>query len=126
MRMLKVELKRIMKSRLTIILMIVGICLSALLAVAPVFFVSANVYDSNGNVQELNGISAIRYWRNIKESSDGDVTPEKLKEALTTYQELVNQYGNPDSESFPRDFASSREILLFVSVTIATLINTSP
>lgn len=103
MRMLKVELKRIIKSRQAVILMIAGICLSALLAIAPILFVSADVYDNNGNVQELNGISAIRYWRKITASSDGKVTPDKLKAALSTYQELVEKYGNPDSENFPKD-----------------------
>lgn len=103
MRMLKVELKRIIKSRQTIILMIAGICLSALLAVAPILFVSADVYDDNGNVQELNGISAIRYWREIKAPSDGEVTPDKLKAALATYQEFIEKYGSPESENFPRD-----------------------
>ena len=66
MRLLKVELKRIIKSRQAVILIIAGICLSALLAVIPVLFVSADVRDSNGSVQELNGLSAIRYWRDIK------------------------------------------------------------
>ena len=103
MRMLKVELKRILKSRTTIVLMIAGICLSALLAVTPILFVSADVYDDNGNVQELNGISAIRYWREITAPSDGEVTPDKLKAALATYQEFIEKYGNPESENFPRD-----------------------
>ncbi len=103
MRLLKVELKRIIKSRQTMILMIAGICLSTLLAVAPVLFVSADVYDNNGKVQELNGISAIRYWRAITASSDGEVTPDKLKTALATYQECIKKYGNPDGENFPRD-----------------------
>ena len=65
MRMLKVELKRIIKSRQTIILMIAGICLSALLAVAPILFVSADVYDDNGNVQ--GGSSRTRVDRNDDE-----------------------------------------------------------
>lgn len=103
MRMLKVELKRIIKSRQTMILMIAGICLSALLALAPVLFVSADVYDDNGKIQELNGISAIRYWREIKASSDGAVTPEKLKAALAIYREFIEKYGNPESKNFPRD-----------------------
>lgn len=103
MRMLKVELKRIIKARNTVILMIVGICLSALLAVAPVLFVSADVYDDNGKIQELNGVSAIRYWREIKAPSDGVVTPDKLKAALATYQVLVEKYGNPLGENFPKD-----------------------
>lgn len=103
MRLLKVELKRIIKSRQAVILIIAGICLSALLAVIPVLFVSADVRDSNGSVQELNGLSAIRYWRDIKAASDGEVTPEKLKAALSTYQEFVELYGNPESETFPAD-----------------------
>lgn len=103
MRLLKVELKRIIKSRRDVILMIAGICLSALLAVIPILFVSADVYDGNGTVQELNGISAIRYWREITASSDGEVTPDKLKAALATYQECIKKYGNPDGENFPRD-----------------------
>lgn len=103
MRMLKVELKRVIKARNTVILMIVGICLSALLAVAPVLFVSADVYDDNGKIQELNGVSAIRYWREIKAPSDGVVTPDKLKAALATYQVLVEKYGNPLGENFPKD-----------------------
>ena len=103
MRMLKVELKRIIKSRQTMILMIAGICLSALLALAPVLFVSADVHDDNGKIQELNGISAIRYWREIKASSDGAVTPEKLKAALAIYREFIEKYGNPESKNFPRD-----------------------
>ena len=101
MRMLKVELKRILKSRRAVILMLAGICLSALLAVAPISFVNADVYDDNGNVQELNGLSAIHYWREVKAPSNGKVTPGKLKAALETYQNCVEEYGSPDSEDFP-------------------------
>ncbi len=103
MRLLRVELKRILKTRRSMGLLAIGICLSVLLAIIPVLFVSADIRDDHGNVKELNGISAIRYWREINKPFDGEVTPEKLKTALTTYQDCVKKYGTPDSEDFPTD-----------------------
>lgn len=104
MRLLKVEMKRIVKSRRSLILLSVGVCLSALLAIAPVLYVGVDIRDSNGNVvQELDGLKAIHYMRENQAPFDGEVTPEKLKEALSVYQECVKQYGDPDSEDFPAD-----------------------
>lgn len=128
MRMLRVELKRIMKSRQAVILMIVGVCLSALLAMAPVLFVSADVRDANGNVKELNGLNAIRYWREITASSDGEVTPDKLQAALATYQEFIEKYGNPESENFPRDvyiekIAPINDLLRLLPVTYSDFVD---
>lgn len=91
MRLLKAELKRILKSSRSMGLIVIGICLSVLLAIVPVLFVSADIRDAHGNVRELNGISAIRYWREIYKPFDGEVTPEKLKSALTTYQDCVKK-----------------------------------
>lgn len=128
MRLLKVELKRIVKSRQVVILMIAGICLSALLAIAPVLFVSADVRDANGNIQELNGLSAIRYWREIKAPSDGEVTTEKLQSALATYQECVEKYGDPNSDDFPRDvylneISPISNLTRLISMTYSNFIN---
>ena len=128
MRMLRVELKRILKSRRAVILMITGICLSALLAVAPISFVSADVYDDNGNVQELNGLSAIHYWREVKAPSNGKVTPGKLKAALETYQNCVEEYGSPDSEDFPVEvyiatISPIRDLLRLLPTTYSEYVN---
>lgn len=101
MRLLKVELKRILKSRSSVLLLIMAICLSVLLAIVPVMFVSADISDGSGNVKELNGVSAIHYWREIYKPFDGEVTAEKLKAALMTYQDCIEEYGSPDSEDFP-------------------------
>ena len=128
MRMLKVELKRILKSRRAVILMLAGICLSALLAVAPISFVNADVYDDNGNVQELNGLSAIHYWREVKAPSNGKVTPGKLKAALETYQNCVEEYGSPDSEDFPVEvyiatISPIRDLLRLLPTTYSEYVN---
>lgn len=104
MRVLGVELKRILKSRRSILLMGIGVLLSVLLAIAPVMFVGFNVSDSKGNVvQELDGLKAIHYLRENRAPFDGEVTPDKLKEALSVYQKCVKQYGDPESEDFPGD-----------------------
>lgn len=128
MRMLRVELKRIIKSHNAVILIIIGVCLSVLLAVIPILFVSADIRDANGNVQELNGLRAIRYWREIKAPSDGEVTPDKLKAALSTYQEFVDKYGNPESENFPRDVYIGRispidDLLRLLPVTYSDFVD---
>ena len=101
MRMLGVELKRIIKTRRSMVLIIVGLCISMLMAVIPIMFVGANVHNSDGSVKELNGLSAIRYWREIKAPSDGEVTPQKLKDALKTYKQVESEYGDPNKEEVP-------------------------
>lgn len=108
MRMLTVELKRIMKTRRSMILILAGLCLSILMAVIPILFVGANVHNADGSVQELNGISAIRYWRDIKVPSDGEVTPQKLKDALEAYKEVIKEYGDPQREEIPADVYLSK------------------
>ena len=121
MRLLKAELKRILKSSRSMGLIAIGICLSVLLAVVPVLFVSADIRDAHGNVRELNGISAIRYWREIYKPFDGVVTPEKLKSALTTYQDCVKKYGNPNSESFPPDVYIEKIAPIYSLLRLATI-----
>lgn len=128
MRMLQAELKRIIKSKRFIITIMVGICLSALLAAVPIMFVGANIYCADGTVQELNGISAIHHWRNIKSYVDGEVTPEKLKAALTTYQDCVATYGDPDHGDIPQDVYLSKitpveDLLRLLPVTYSEFSN---
>ena len=128
MRMLKVELKRIIMSKRSMITMLVGVCLAALLAVAPILFVGANVYNDDGSVQELNGIDAIKYWRNIKSPFDGEVTPDKLKTALSSYKNCVEIYGDPDRGDVPGDVYLSQispigDLLRLIPITYSELTN---
>jgi len=68
-------------------------------------FESINYPDDNGSIVELNGLEAIAYKKSIRSVHNGEVTPEKLKAALATYQSVVSQYGEVsiDSGDFPLD-----------------------
>ncbi|MEG2841909.1 MAG: hypothetical protein RR900_00350 [Ruthenibacterium sp.] len=49
--------------------------------------------ESGNKVAELNGLDAIAYKKSLRAASHGEVTPEKLKAALTLYQNAVEPYG---------------------------------
>ncbi len=94
MRIYLLELKRVLKSRRTIVLLLIALIMSAVMAWLPVMFEDINQYDNNGNkVAELNGLDAIAYKKSLRSANNGEVTPEKLKEALTIYQNTVKPYG---------------------------------
>lgn len=105
MRIYWLEMKRILKSRRAMILLIIALGISAVMAYLPVTFESINYQDKNGKVIMLNGKDAITYKKSIRSVHNGEVTPEKLKAALETYQSTVSQYEgiNIDSEEFPLD-----------------------
>lgn len=106
MRIYCLEIKRVLKSRRVIIILVVALLLSVVMAWLPVIFEDINQYDQNGNkVAELNGLSAISYKKTLRHTNNGEVTPEKLKEALIIYQNTVSQYGENSlySGDFPKD-----------------------
>ena len=71
----------------------------------PVMFESIKYTDENGNIVEVKGLDAIAYKKTVRSTHNGDVTPEKLRQALEIYQSTVSQYGgiDIDSEDFPLD-----------------------
>ena len=94
MRIYCLELKRVLKSRLSIILLLIALFMSAVMAWLPVTFEDINQYGQNGNkVAELNGLEAITYKKSLRSVNNGEVTPEKLKKALNIYQSAVSKYG---------------------------------
>lgn len=66
MRLLKHELKRILKTRCTFILLIVSILFSALMAYLPMTYEYMSYVDENGNKVELKGMDAIQYKKNTQ------------------------------------------------------------
>lgn len=101
MRLLKLEIKRILKTRLTLILL--GLCLlfSFLLAWIPITF-SYNVYqDANGTEVVLKGLESIAYEKELQADIAGAVTPEKVRQALENYQACLTKYGVESSYDLP-------------------------
>lgn len=101
MRLFWLEVKRVLKSRRTLILLAVALVLSVAMAYLPVAFESINRVNPDGSRTELDGIAAIEFKRDLYASVNGEVTPEKVSEALKTYQSLVNEYGPVEGDSFP-------------------------
>lgn len=108
MRIFCLEIKRVLKSRRTIVLLMIALIMSAFMGYFPASFEYVRYQDENGNIIVLEGIEAIAYKKDRRAVNNGEVTTEKIKEALETYQSLVNQYGDIDSESFPLDIYSEK------------------
>lgn len=106
MRIYLLEVKRVLKSRRSIILLLIALVMSVIMAWLPVMYEDINQFDQNGNkVAELNGLDAITYKKSLRSANNGEVTPEKLKKALTIYQSAVQPYGEDSiySGEFPTE-----------------------
>nr|WP_085051555.1 hypothetical protein [Clostridioides difficile] len=90
MRIFYLEIKRVLHSRRTLILLLLALVLSALMAFLPITYEGINYLDDNGKVVELSGLDAIKYkktiYANNSEISSGVVTPKKLKHALNIWK----------------------------------------
>ena len=82
MRLLKVELKRILKTRLTVILLSAALLLSFLLAWLPVTFSLNSYIDTEGKTVTLKGLPSIAYEKQLQADIAGTVTSEKVRAAL--------------------------------------------
>ena len=110
MRLFCLEVKRILKSRRTLILLAVALFLAVIMAYLPISFESINRPGENGTVIELNGLDAIQFKREYRQQIYGEVTPEKVADALRTYQKYVQEYGTvtairPLLDRLPEAFA---------------------
>lgn len=101
MRLFGLELKRILKSRRTRILLASIVLFSVVMAYLPISFESINRSNEDGTVTELDGLAAIKYKSDLYTATSGEVTPEKVKKALETYQNCVKEYGPVEDENFP-------------------------
>lgn len=93
MRLFRLEIKRIMKSRRTLTLLAAALLMSIVMAYLPISFESINRPGENGKIIELDGLPAIQFKRDYYEKTADNITPQKLAEALRTYQSYVKEYG---------------------------------
>ncbi|MBD5550506.1 MAG: ABC transporter permease [Lachnospiraceae bacterium] len=101
MRLLRLEIKRILKTRLTIVLLGLALLLSFVLAWLPVTFCYNSYTDENGNTVKLTGLESVAYQKNIQADTAGAVTPEKVRQAVEDYQACLNKYGVKNSYDLP-------------------------
>ncbi len=98
MRLFKLEVRRIIKSRRNIILLMIAFLMSLVMAYMPISFESINKLGTNGEVIELDGLSAIQYKKQYFEKEAGKITPIKMSDALRIYQKY---YGESDEADIP-------------------------
>ena len=84
-RLFYLELRRVVTTRTTWVLMTAIILLSAVMAYFPVSFVSAYQADGQGNVTKLKGTEAIRYLKESEAGIGGENTEEKLRQAILSF-----------------------------------------
>ena len=101
MRILRLELKRVLKARLTWILLVLALLLSALLAYLPTTYCYSNYTDEAGNEINLTGLDSIAYEKERQADVSGIVTPERVREAVEIYQTCLTSYGVTESYDLP-------------------------
>lgn len=98
MRLLRLEIKRVLKTRVTFVLLLLSLFLSFLLAYLPTTFPSIKYTDTSGNIVELRGIG---FEKAMQADTAGTVTPEKIRNALKNYQACLKKYGVDNSYDLP-------------------------
>ena len=81
MRLLKLEMKRILKTRLTVILLLTALILTCVMAYLPTTFSYISYTDESGNQVDLTGLASIKHVKELQSEITGAVTPEKVRKA---------------------------------------------
>lgn len=105
MRLYKQEIKRLFLAKRTKAIFIIAIAMSILLAVTVSGFNDANVPDEEGNIIHLHGREAITFLDEASSDGNGEVTIDRLKDALLVYHGLYEEYGTDPllGDGFPLD-----------------------
>lgn len=99
-RLYKQELKRILKTRSTLLFLAAAVALSAFMAWVPVTF-ERYTYEENGEKVTIKGREALALRKQTESPSAGEVTPDKLAEGLSYYHKNLEIYGDFYNEDFP-------------------------
>ena len=92
MKLLKLELKRVLKTRLTWILLLCSLFLTFFMAYMPTTFHGITYTDETGETVKIKGLNYIKYKKEVQKNTAGIVTPEKLRQALEVFQDCLNEY----------------------------------
>lgn len=110
MNIFKQELKRVLKTKLTWILLTLALFFSVLLAYLPITYCYSNYTDETGKQVNLTGLASVAYEKEQQADAGGIVTPERVRQAVETYQACLTQYGVTESYDLPEG-VYEREIL---------------
>lgn len=115
-QLLRLEIKKICKSRMTIVLMVVALLISVGLGLIAITFVHYRGLDEKGNYVQLNGFDAVSAIKDNTASFEGYLTPEVFGDAIERYQEFYELYdGNIPSEVYIKEFKATEQFLYMAS-----------
>ena len=102
MRLYYLEMKRLIRTKSVWILMIAMVVLAAVMAYVPVTFIGAYKTDG-GNVQAVTGVQAVKISKETRKDMEGEVTEEKIRQAIRVLNEMYQEYGSSFMEEVPAD-----------------------
>ena len=102
MRLYYLEMKRLIRTKSVWILMIAMVVLAAVMAYVPVTFIRAYKTDA-GNAQAVTGVQAVKISKETRKDMEGEVTEEKIRQAIRVLNEMYQEYGSSFMEEVPAD-----------------------
>lgn len=87
------ELKRILRTRSTLLFLAAALLLSVFMAYVPVTY-ERFTYEENGQEITIQGRKALAVKKKLQASNAGEVTPEKMADGLSAYQHNLEIYGD--------------------------------
>ncbi len=102
------EVKRLLKTRSTQIILVIALVFSTVMAYLPVSFAQYSYLDETGQEITLEGRAAIAAKKADMAPYGGSVTSEKMMSALAVYQEGEARYGSIYSSEFPLNVYNER------------------
>ena len=94
------ELKRILRTRSTLLFLAAALALSVFMAWVPITF-EHYAYEENGKEIVIKGPEALALTKQMEAPSAGEVTPEKLAQGLSFYHKNLEIYDDFYNEEFP-------------------------
>lgn len=95
------EFKRMLKSKMLMIVFLVGILMALLISLYEFNSISINKIDENGNNVRLQGFAAIEETKRIEESIQGELTQERVAMIVEHLKGVYSQYDSYDD--IPQD-----------------------
>ena len=103
MRLLGLEIKRVMKTKMTIITLITAILLSFAMAYIPTTFIYCIKGFQDGEPVYATGMEAIKTRQQIEKEMEGEVTQDRIVNAVSTYQRVLEENQAEETYDLPEE-----------------------
>lgn len=115
MRILFLEIIRLIRTKSIFITMLMAVVLSALLSIASVMMEKSSLVSNDGEILHLFGLEAVEHKRKIEKPLEGPVLSSVFSEVLSNYQELAAQFeGDIPDEIFIEKISPTTEMLFLI------------